>query len=63
MAVNSSQKQKSVAVTARVPGNVFRRLMQEAENTESTYTRIIVRALQDYLGTPCPKCGAPMVEE
>ena len=55
-------KTDSIAVTARIPTRIFERMEREAENSHSTMTRVIVKALEEYLTDPCPACDGTGVK-
>jgi hypothetical protein len=49
-------KEKTILVGTRVPASLYRELEQEAANSDSTMTRIVIQALRSYIGEPCPSC-------
>ena len=57
-------KSDTIAVTARIPAPIYEQMERDAEATHSTITRVIIKALQNYLSEPCPRCdGVGFVEK
>lgn len=50
-------KTKSVAVTARIPGDIYRLMEEAAEEKRTTITGVIIDALAEYLENVCDVCG------
>lgn len=61
-----AEKQKTIAVTARIPGDIYRLMEEVAEERRLTITGVIIDALAEYLENVCDVCGQtvpPSVEK
>jgi hypothetical protein len=61
-----AEKPKTVAVTARIPAEIYSFMETVAEEKRLTITGVMIAALSEYLETVCDTCGQtvpPSVEK